>query len=176
MRNTGGFFERLQNWVAETLGLNQLATQADHSLHSLLANLNLPQFVQNHITSGYTYETRALLNATSTADFVSAFIASAIINILAMLIAFMVAFVLIKILIHMIDIVTRLPVIRQVNKLFGAAMGAVVGLFASWLILTVLVWIFGSNPAFDVNQLLQNSLLAGPLQEINIISRVIANI
>ena len=176
LRNIGNLFENLQNWVSRTLGLDGMAYRTGESIESFMETLNLPQFVQNHISRGYNEESRLLLNVDSFGEFISAFIAGAIINIIAMVVAFVLALAVIRIGIHMVGLVAKLPILRQVNKLFGAILGGFMGLFASWAVLTVLVWVFGSNPSFNVNQMLQNSLIAGALQQINIISRLIANV
>jgi uncharacterized membrane protein required for colicin V production len=180
LRNTGTLFETLQNWVSRSLDLSGIAEQAGAALNldKLLSELNLPQFVQTQLINANTAETRSQLNLTLAApieEFLAAFIAGAIINIISMVIAFLVAFIALKVIISMVDLVTRLPIIKQVNKLFGAALGALIGVFVSWAVLTVMVWIFSNNPNFNVTELLENSLLAGAFQRVNIISQMTAN-
>jgi uncharacterized membrane protein required for colicin V production len=179
MRNTGSLFDNLKGWVSDTLNLGEIANRAGAALtlDRFLENLTLPQFVKNQLLSGNDESTRSLLNVSNVApvdEFVSAFIAGAIINIIAMIIAFVASYVLIKVGVSMVDVATKLPVIKQINKFFGAGLGAVLGLFLSWAVLTVLVWIFGNNPSFHVNDMLERSLIAGILQDLNIISRIIS--
>lgn len=178
------FFDTLQERISNTLGLgasstyistNGLAngaytftqdTAQNDDLQSVLNRLNLSDFVQERITIGDTYETRYLLGAETSEEFVPAFLAGAAINVIAMITAFLVAFIAIKIVAGMLDIATRIPIIHQVNKLFGAALGVMIGLFVSWLVIAVAVWGFGTNP--------EGSLIAESLLEINVVARLVA--
>ena len=182
LRDTA-LFGALQDRISNALGfggttaymLNIQAQTAStgRDLQSVLDGIALPSFIQERLISGDTAETRSLLGAGTADEFVSAFLAGAVINVIAMIIAFMLAFVALRIATHMINIATRLPIINQVNKLFGAAFGAMIGLFTAWALLTVVVWGFGNNPANEIYAHLENSLFADRLLEINVIARVV---
>jgi uncharacterized membrane protein required for colicin V production len=171
LRNTGGLFEWLKGWVANRL---DLSAAVGDSLEGIVNGLSLPMFIQKQLISNYGADVLTSLKATSVEDYIAAFIANAIINLIAVVFTFVVALAVIKVAINVVDIMTRLPVIKQINKFFGAALGAVIGVFIVWTVLTVLVWVFGSNPSFHVNDMLDNSLIAKPFQNINVISRMLA--
>jgi uncharacterized membrane protein required for colicin V production len=170
LRGVNGLYGGLQNWVTHTLKLEEIA---GYTIEEFAANLNLPSFAQNQIISHNTPETHQLLNVGASAPisaYVSAFIAGMIINVIAFIIAFVIVFALVRIGIGMVDVATRLPVIRTVNKAAGAALGGLIGVFFAWALLTVCVWVLANEPSINVGHMLDHSVIAGPLQSVNLIS------
>jgi len=58
-------------------------------------------------------------------------------NVLSAIIVFILVKLLVFLLSHFLDLISRLPVLRSANKLFGGMLGAVYGILVIYMILTL---------------------------------------
>lgn len=65
------------------------------------------------------------------------YLADLILRGISFLLTFILIAIALKIVIHLLDLIARLPVIKGVNRLFGAVAGLVEGLLVVWLLLFI---------------------------------------
>ncbi|MDO4340457.1 MAG: CvpA family protein [Eubacteriales bacterium] len=108
---------------------------------SVIEELPIPGFLKNGLEENNTAEVYGYLAVNTFAEYVSGYLALIVVNGLSFLISFLLSTVLIRMLTYAFDIIARLPVIKGVNKMAGALVGIIKGVFFIWvafLILTVL--------------------------------------
>lgn len=92
-----------------------------------------------------------------------------IINILAFVIVLLLSKVIIRIVGNVLGIFTKLPIIKQFNRLGGSILGGVMGVLALYIISTVLVLVSPIEPQSRLYNEIEHSTFASEIYENNII-------
>ena len=173
LRNTPGFFDALSSAVRDTMGLDAAIHDAAVDAGGRVAeaqfiqNLPLPAFFRDVLIENNNAIIHAAIGATGFADYLAGFLAGIVINIISMVIVFIIVFFGLMLLTRVLNILTKLPVLNALNKLLGGSIGAIWGILLTWLVLGIVVIYFSANSAVDVAEMLEASVIAGPLNEMN---------
>ena len=173
LRSIDGFFEALSTAIRSTMGLDDAIYEAAVDAGGRVAeaqfiqDLPLPPFFRDTLIENNNAIIRAAIGAIDFADYVAGFLASIVINIISMVVVFVIVFLGLMLLTRVLDILTKLPVLNTLNKLLGGAVGAIWGLLVTWLVLGIVVIYFSANSGVDVTEMLDASVIAGPLNEWN---------
>jgi len=173
LRGIDGFFDALSAAIRDSMGLDaaiyDAAVEARGRIAEMqfLEQLPLPAFFRDALVENNNDAIRYAIGATGFADYVAGFLAGIVINIISMVIVFILVFIGLMLLTRVLDILTKLPVINTLNRLLGGAIGAVWGILLTWLVLGVVVIYFSANSAVDIAEMLEASIIAGPLNEMN---------
>lgn len=100
-------------------------------------------------------------------------LADIIFSAIVYIIVFIVVFAILKVIVVATNIVSRLPVIRQANKIGGLALGLVEGLIAVWIMFVVITACGSMEWAADALTDINNSKLLSMLYESDIILKLI---
>lgn len=92
-----------------------------------------------------------------------------IVNIACFIAIYIIVKIILKILIILIDVVSKLPVIKQFNELGGIIFGALEGIFIILLIMTVITVITPLTGAYEIANAIQTSHLGAFFYNNNII-------
>jgi uncharacterized membrane protein required for colicin V production len=111
---------------------------------SLIEKLHLPQSIKDSLVENNNEEVYKELSISSFRDYVSSYLTGVIINAIAFIITFTVILILLWAICIALDIVSKLPLLNQINKLAGFLAGLVHGLVIVWL-LFILLTVFGSS-------------------------------
>jgi len=171
LRGIEGLYTSMQTSIGRMLNLDGLIEQhVGETYNQIIERLPLPAVLQNSLIQGYNDEavTNAL-SATGIADYISGFLAGIAINIISIIIVFVIVFLAIIFLGRALNLIAKLPVIRTLNKLLGAAIGAVWGLLLSWLVLGLVVIYFAASSNTDMQALLDTSIIAQPMHNANFV-------
>jgi uncharacterized membrane protein required for colicin V production len=143
---------KLETKVSSALKLDEAANKVP-SAEELFKNVSLPSVITDKIASGLDAKTQntAKAAAKATAQFVSRLI----IYVACFIVVFIVAIIAIHLLDKFFDLINKLPVIKEVNSLVGAAVGLLLALFVVWLFFAV-VTLLGST-GFGASMLSQIS-------------------
>lgn len=115
----------------------------------MIEQMELPENLKEMILENNNNEAYDLLEVTGFYEYVGAYLASLIVHALAYLITFIIVWTAIRAVLLALDVVAMLPVLRGVNKLAGAVLGAAEGVVFVWIAF-LLVTIFCNG---DVGQL-----------------------
>ncbi len=97
-------------------------------------------------------------------------VASLLINIIVFIVLLVLSRILIKILINLLGIFTKLPIIKQFNRLGGSVMGGIIGVFVLYVISALLILIQPLNSSQSViTKEIEKSVLASEICDNNII-------
>ncbi|MCL2752532.1 MAG: CvpA family protein [Defluviitaleaceae bacterium] len=169
LRGIDGLYASMSTSISRMLNLEGRFEQGIHGTYTqFIENLPLPAAVRDTLLQNYSDQTVAeSLNATGVVDYISGFLAGLAINIIAIVVVFVLVLIGLAVLSRSLNLVAKLPVIRTLNKLLGAAVGAVFGLLLTWLVLGIVVVYFSANSATDMQALLEASVIARPINEAN---------
>ena len=168
LRSIDGFFDALTATIRQTIGLDDLIyTESRAAETEIINSLPLPGFFRDTLIENNNSIIHTAIGATGLADYIAGFLAGNVINIISMVIFFIIVIAGLFLLTKILDILTKLPVINTLNKLLGAAVGAIWGLLLTWLVLGVVVIYFSASSATDIAEMLEASVIAGPLNEWN---------
>ncbi len=119
--------------------------------------------LSNYINSGIQSATSNIAEA----------MAGLIVNILAFVIVLLLSGIIVRIVGNIMGIFAKLPVIKQFNKLGGAAIGAVIGIAALYVISAVLILVSPADPQSRLYYEIENSTYASEIYENNVILKFI---
>ncbi len=92
-----------------------------------------------------------------------------IINLLAFVIVLLLSKVIIRIVGNLLGIFTRLPIIKQFNRLGGSILGGLMGVLALYIISAVLILVSPVEPQSRLYKEIENSTFASEIYENNIL-------
>ena len=168
LRGFDGLFTALSDSIGRLLGLDYLIEQrAGEAYGELIQGLPLPQVLINSLYENSTPVIHDALGALNISEYISNFLAGIVINIISLIIVFILVFVALIFLARALNLVAKLPVIKQLNRLLGGVLGAVWGLLITWVVLAVVVVYLSANSATDMVALLEASPIARFIHENN---------
>jgi len=179
-----GMTDKLSVKVSQTLNLEDLAIEVPEP-DAFIENLNLPVVVKEKITSA-EFEEKLNLDkmaedaSRKMAEVVASFLAKMIITALCFVIVFVIALILLFLLNKILDVVVKLPLLKQANQLAGLALGAFQAVLIIWLFFAVVTIISGTEFGQSVFGYINSSKLLSFLYKNNIpmnfITKTVANL
>lgn len=129
-----------------------------------VANILKKKMIEDNDAAQYQ-----LLDVSKIQEYIAAYIAKTIISSASYVLTFILVYVLLRVLMVALDILTRLPGIKEINKTVGAVLGLIQGLIIVWLVF-VAADIFGTTQfGISVQQQISDSVLLQFLSDNNII-------
>ena len=170
-------YEGVKTWIADKLpsweGLMGLQEQAAFIKE---ATTWLPDFIGEHLVYNNNSEVYSRMGVKGLEDYIVVYLADFCMMILALLISWLSVKIALLFVLKTLDIVSKLPVIRTVNKVGGCGLGFLKGVFMIWLIQAI-VPILILIPAFEgLEAVMGQGLLNQLLYENNIILQLINSV
>lgn len=103
-----------------------------------IEKLSLPQSIKDSMIENNNSDVYKKLSVNGFKDYITAFLARLVINALAFVITFIVILILLWLICITLDIIGKLPVLKQVNKLAGLLFGLAHGLVIIWIFFVIL--------------------------------------
>ncbi len=101
-------------------------------------------------------------------------VSTLVINLISIIAVFLVVRILMFILTHMLNLLTKIPIIRGFNRLLGGALGCLTGVFVIYLVLAIITF----NSALSQNEFLikeiKTSLIAREMYDNNLLVNMIS--
>lgn len=143
MRGNDKIYNGISSKVDTMLTFSEEEAAGDNQ-DALIEGLAVPQSIKNSLIENNKAEVYDALGITSFKDYVSNYITGIIINAMAFIITFVVILVLLWVICIALDIISKLPLIKQVNKTAGLIAGLIHGLVIVWIFF-ILLTVFGST-------------------------------
>jgi len=141
---------------------------------ALVGSLNLPQEIQDILMENNNHSIASGINAFT--EYVSNYIAGLIINTVGFVILFFVVYVIVHVLMRWLDLMAKLPIVSGVNKIAGALLGGIQGLFFVWLMLLLVTAFSRSSWANAVIVQIESSRWLSFLYHYNFLSRLVLGV
>ena len=159
----------LNETIASTveLGLEDKSDSASENDDSGIFSI-LPDSAQDAIESGTEVVADSARKATAQA------ISTLAINIISILIVFIVVRIIMFLLSLTLGFITKLPVIKSINKLLGAIFGALCGILVVYLLLALLAFTSAINTDNPIGKSVKESYIASQMYDNNFIIECIS--
>lgn len=147
-------------------------TNADAQAH-YITMLHLPEPVEQFLIKNNTAENYAAMAVGSFREYLITFLSDSILTIFV----YLVTFLLVRLLLHVaaaaLDILSHLPVLRGINRLFGLLLGAGQGLVIVWIAFLVLTLCSGIAWGRDLLNTIYNGRVLGYLYDANVFLKIL---
>lgn len=172
--NATPIFDVLKSGIAGQLGLSLDPTQTTKAEQiNMITDLNLPDFVTERLIENNNSVVYDLLDVHGIADYICGYIANMIIGIIVIVILTFVVKLILRAIYRTSDLISKLPIVHQLNYLGGAVLGLVSGLIVVWIVLMVSM-IFVTSDSYTVMlDAINNSVLCKLLYDNNVIANIL---
>ena len=148
--------------------------ETENKQESLIASLPLPETFKESLLENNTAENYVSMQAENFKQYVCRQITNVIINAIAFVITLIIAIIALAILCKTLDLLAKLPVLRQINSVAGLAAGIAEGLLIVWVLFAVLTMFAGSAFGKDALAMIAENPLLDFLYKNNLISKYLA--
>lgn len=167
----GYFSEKVQNAMNLDKITNSITDKA-----SEIDKLPIPESFKESLKENNTVEAQVALGVNNFSDYLSHSIACMIINTLCFVVIFLVLIVGLKILCTVLNIISKLPVLHQINKFTGLLAGLARGLIAIWLLCIILVLFSSTTWGKACFEMINESVFLSILYNNNLLIQFVADI
>ncbi len=177
IHNTG-VYATIKDWIIGLLKLEGASETAQTTGDQInfIGGLQIPEAFKHILVTNNNSEIYNLLDVNNLGDYIGGMVATLIINIIAFLGVFIIVSILMKVVISLVDLVSKLPVLNQINKLGGLVIGAIIGVIVVWF-LGLVISMLSANPSVaNVYETLQVSEVAKFFYDNNLLMKVVTNI
>lgn len=148
--------------------------ETESKQESLIESLPLPKTFKDSLLKNNTAESYVSMQAQNFEDYVCRQITNVIINAIAFVITLVLAIIALALLCKTLDLLAKLPVLRQINTVAGLAAGIAEGLLLVWVLFAVLTMFAGSEFGKDALAMIGENPLLDFLYKNNLVSKYIA--
>ena len=141
---------------------------------SLIASLPFPETFKEMILENNTVENYAAMQAENFEAYVCRQITNVIINAIAFVITLLLAVVVLAILCSALNLLAKLPLLKQVNATAGLAAGVLEGLLIIWIMFVILTMFAGSDFGSKALAMISDNPLLDFLYKNNVVSKFIS--
>lgn len=138
-----------------------------------IERLNLPEEIKNILIENNNNEVYQSLGVEVFTDYIGNYLANIILNIIGFLILFAVVYFAIYLVMRWLDLMAKLPILSGLNKIAGAILGTVQGLFYLWISCLVVAAFPGAAWTAAVMQQIEASAWLSILYHYNLVSKLV---
>ncbi len=138
-----------------------------------ISSLPLPSFLTDTLLANNNPEFYKLINVDNVHDYMAGALGRLIIDIISLILVFIIVMIIMRIIAQCLNLVSKLPIINSINRLFGLAFGFVQGTIIIWLLLIILICFVSNKEFAQIFQQLQSSSIAIIFHENNLLRTLI---
>lgn len=165
------FSEKVEKVLSLDKVDNAVATQVEQ-----IEKLPIPKSLKDTLLDTNNTETYDALNVTNFTGYLSHSLACIIINALCFIVTFLVLLIGLRILCKVLDIISKLPVLHQINKITGLIAGFARGLITIWLLCIALTIFSGTDFGRNCFEMINESVFLSILYNNNFILNFTTNL
>lgn len=143
MRNNDKIYEGISSKVEKMLPFSEKEV-IDEEQEGFIQELSLPQSIKDSLMKNNTVEVYKEMAIDNFQDYVSSYLTGVILNAMAFIITFVVVLILLWVICFALNLISKLPLLNQINKTAGLVAGLVHGLVVVWIFF-ILLTVFGST-------------------------------
>lgn len=167
-------FDILKQNIADNLGLSLTQTAASQPEQiQIISSLPLPNFINEMLIDNNNTVVHELLDTHGIADYICGYLANLIISIAVTLLLVLFMRLIVRVIIKSLDIMSKLPVIHQLNFLGGGIIGAVSGVILIWIVMLGLMLFIADSSYGFIQESIDGSILCKILYDNNILRNLI---
>lgn len=160
--------------------IDQFGGRIDTFLNEVIVQLPIPSAISKQmISSGIGSSVSEGINGAvltieeTIMSMIADKIAALICNAAAYVGVFLIVYIIIKIVLRLVNIVSKMPVINEVNKLFGLVSGLLKGMLLIWLFFFVITMLYNTALAQNVMQCVEGNSFLSFLYNSNVFMKIL---
>ncbi|MDF1618360.1 CvpA family protein [Petrocella sp. FN5] len=158
--NNTSFDQMIGEKTVELLNIENLMGDQDAELDEVILSgaINLPGNILRFLEKNNTPEINDKLEAKGLGDYISGSIATMAVNAFVFLIVFLIVSLILNAVVIVLDILTRLPIVKSMNKLGGFSVGLLIGILIVWVATLSLSFIISIQATETLSELIESSI------------------
>ncbi len=162
---------------AEVLNLDDLDDKINQKVEdSVISKLPLPESLRNTLQKNNNSDTYDVLGVRDFKGYISHTVSNIAINAISFVITFVVLIIILRILSTVLNIISKLPILNQINKLAGLLAGGVHGLIIIWVLFILLTIFSGTKLGRECFTMMNESVFLSTLYDNNLIMKFVMNL
>ncbi|MDO4189413.1 MAG: CvpA family protein [Lachnospiraceae bacterium] len=135
---------------------------------------DVPDILKNNLIINNTQEMYQKLLVSVFEEYVSAYLAKTAINAMSFVILFVVLIAVFKIVLAAVDLISRIPIIKGINKYIGGCLGFLEALVIVWIFFFIIVVFIGADSSSQLFSMINESKFLTVLFNTNALMGVIS--
>lgn len=157
--NNTGAYEKIVLGIEEMF--REANEQYDNSIPEnqikTIDSYNVPDSLKNSLIVNNTTQMYKTLVVDLFEDYVSAYLANTAIKAAGFVLAFIVLIIAFKVLLSVVDIISRIPIIRGINQFIGGCLGFIESLIITWVFFFATVIFVGNKSGSVIFKMIADS-------------------
>lgn len=142
----------------------------------IIEGMNIPKELKEMLIENNNHEVYQALGVDAFTDYIGNYLANIIINLIGFVLMFLIVYLALRLIMRGLDIMAKLPILSGLNKVAGAVLGGVVGLFYLWIACLILTACSGADWAMAVMRQIESSSWLPVLYQYNPVSRLVLGV
>ena len=168
-----GFFDEKISAVVDFTS-EEAREETESKQESLIDSLPLPETFKESLLENNTLDNYAAMQAQNLEEYVCRQITNVIINAIAFVVTLLLAIIALALLCRALNLLAKLPLLKQINAAAGLAAGAAEGLLLVWILFVILTMFAGSEFGSEAMSMIAENPLLDFLYKNNMVSKFIA--
>lgn len=168
-----GFFDEKISAVVDFTP-EEAQEETESKQESLIASLPLPETFKETLLENNTLDNYAAMQAQNFEEYVCRQITNVIINAIAFVVTLLLAVIALAILCNVLNLIAKLPLLKQINAAAGLAAGVAEGLLLVWILFVILTMFAGTEFGSEAMSMIAENPLLDFLYKNNMVSKFIA--
>lgn len=168
-----GFFDEKVSAIVDFTSEEEQEDSAGKQ-QSFIDSLPLPQTFKETLTENNSIENYVALQVENFEEYVCRQITNVIINAIAFVVTLLLVIIGLAVLCFALNLLTKLPLLKQVNATAGLAVGVLEGLLIVWILFVILTMFAGSDFGSKALAMISENPLLDFLYKNNLVSKFIA--
>lgn len=139
-----GIDKRIGTYLEEHID-EPIVNRVETAQEAVIEKLPLPKFMREDISDKNTPGEYIVLQVNNFTDYLRTRLTSIAVSIIAFVLLLILIYILIRILLRLSKVISRIPIIGGINRLFGGIVGLAEGLLVIWCI-GLIVMMLSSTP------------------------------
>ncbi len=161
--------------VDEFLNLKETGKKLNEQI-KIIEELPVPESIKKSLIDNNKEEIYQALDAESFSEYLTNSIACFILNAMVFFVIFLLVRIGLHILCFVLDIISKLPILNELNHFAGLAVGVLQGLLSLWIACTILTACSGTQWGQDAMNMIGQSKLLSVIYNNNLILKYITNL
>lgn len=156
------FDEMISEKTVELLNIEEMVTVdlETSDAAKLMKDLSLPGNMVDNLIENYTPQIVDGFDFIGIGDYVGGAIAVMSVKALTFVVLFIIISIILNAIVTLLDLVARLPVLKQANRIGGFVIGLVIGVLLVWIGALVLSFTISIQSTENIANLIESSILA----------------
>ena len=122
-----------------------------------IKSYEIPDMFKDELSINNTTEMYKKLLVTAFEDYVSAYLARIIIKAVSFVALFIILYLIFKVLLGIVNLISKIPIIKGLNRMAGACLGIIESLIVVWLFFIIIVVFVGNKSGSVLFTMISNS-------------------